>query len=75
MPTAVGNSFTRSPHTTINAGGEYRLPFEIGTFALSGDIETSWTGLPDVWAASTYIPPGEAINIVLMVGGKKSMHH
>ncbi|MBB3257245.1 iron complex outermembrane receptor protein [Paraburkholderia bannensis] len=38
VPTAVGNSFARSPHTTFNAGGEYRLPFDIGTFALGGDV-------------------------------------
>lgn len=42
---------------------------------LSGHIEMSWTGFPDVWAVSTYIPPGEVINIVSVVDGKKSMHH
>lgn len=38
VPTAVGNSFARSPHTTINAGGEYRVPLEFGTIAVGGDV-------------------------------------
>jgi iron complex outermembrane receptor protein len=38
VPTAVGNSFARSPHTTIDAGGEYRLPLPFGSVALGGDV-------------------------------------
>ena len=38
VPTAVGNSFARSPHTTIDVGGEYRVPLPVGSIAVGGDI-------------------------------------
>lgn len=38
VPTAVGNSFARSPHTTINVGGEYRVPVPVGSVSIGGDI-------------------------------------
>lgn len=38
VQTAVGNTFARSPHTTINVGGEYRVPLEYGSVALGGDV-------------------------------------
>jgi iron complex outermembrane recepter protein len=39
VPSAVGNSFARSPHTTLNAGAEYRLPVITGTVAVGGDAD------------------------------------
>ena len=38
VPTAVGNSFARSPHTTINAGFDYRVPVSFGTLTAGGDV-------------------------------------
>ncbi|AMU11928.1 MULTISPECIES: TonB-dependent receptor [Burkholderia] len=38
VPTAVGNSFARSPHTTLNAGVDYRVPVSFGTLTAGGDV-------------------------------------
>lgn len=59
VPTAVGNSFARSPHTTIDVGGEYRVPLPAGSIAIGGDINYRSTGyfsatrqtVPQLWQA------------------------
>ncbi len=38
VPTAVGNSFARSPKRTISVGGDYRLPVATGNVTLHGDF-------------------------------------
>ncbi|MFM0505839.1 TonB-dependent receptor [Paraburkholderia caffeinilytica] len=59
VPTAVGNSFARSPHTTIDVGGEYRVPLPVGSIAVGGDINYRSTEyfsatrqkMPQLWQA------------------------